>query len=208
MSDPVEETRPIAGRGKRLQVPDMSGACLKGARLRRANLAGAILHFANLRASDLRGANLRKAGLSFANLKLADLGGSNLGMSDLRHACLEQANLCRVNLNQANLLGARLAGARLDNVDLAGAILPDGTHYSDETNLERFINEDNPAFAATLEAVNATEKKDSAAQEREGVAGDSDLSWAQFVERTYGSLADDPIEWRPPIFIESEDTRE
>ncbi|MYE25615.1 MAG: pentapeptide repeat-containing protein, partial [Chloroflexi bacterium] len=55
MSDPVEETRPIAGRGKRLQVLDMSGACLKGARLRRANLAGAILHFANLRASDLRG---------------------------------------------------------------------------------------------------------------------------------------------------------
>lgn len=208
MFDLSGETRPITGRGKRLQAPDMSGAGLEGACLRRAHLAGAILHNANLRGSDLRGAHLRQAILYRANMKRADLGGSNLGMADLRYACLEQANLCRVNLNRANLLGARLAGARLDNVDLAGATLPDGTQYSDETDLERFTDEEHPAFAATLAAVNAMESDDSAAMELEGVEGDRDLSWSEFVERTYGSLADDPIEWHPPVYFEHKDTCE
>jgi len=129
-------------------------------------------------------------------------------MSDLRYACLEKANLCSVNLNRANMLGARLAGARLENVDLAGAILPDGTRFSDQSNLERFTNTDNSEFAPTLEAVYATEKEDSAAQVPEGVTDDGDLSWAQFVERTYGSLAENPIEWHPPTYIENEDARE
>ena len=202
------ESNPINNRREGLQVPDLSGAGLEGACLRRANLAEATLHSANLRGSDLQGANLRKASLYRANLERADLGGSNLGMSDLRYACLEQANLCRVNLNRANLLGARLAGARLDHVDIAGAILPDGTQYTEETDLERFTNVENPAFAATLKAINAMDNEGSAAKERESVAGDSDLSWAEFVERTYGSLADDPIEWHPPIYIENEDRRE
>ena len=191
-----------------LTVTDLSGARLEGACLRRAHLAGAVLRFANLQGSDLRGAHLRKASLYRANMKHADLGGANLGMSDLRHACLEQANLCRVNLHRANLLGARLAGARLDNVDLAGAILPDGTQFADETNFERFTDEQNPAFAATLAVVKALDSEDSTAMERESVDGDRDPSWSEFIERTYGSLADDPIEWHPPKSIENEDARE
>ena len=188
-----------------VHAPDMSGANLEGASLARANLAGAILRGTNLRGSDLQGANLRKASLCQADLNGADLGGSNLGMADLRYACLEQANLCRVNLNRANLLGARLAGARLDNVDLAGAILPDGTSYQDGTSLERFTDTQNPAFAATLEMIETVEDGYATATRRVNATRDRKTSWAQFVERTYGSLADDPIEWHPPVPIESED---
>ena len=191
-----------------LPAADLSGAGLEGASLRRANLAEAVMDSANLQGSDLQGANLRKASLYRANLKRADLGGTNLGMSDLRYACLEKANLRRVNLNQANLLGAKLAGARLDHVDLAGAILPDGTSYQDGTSLERFTDTQNPAFAATLEMIKTVEDGHSTATRRENATRDRKISWAQFVERTYGSLADDPIEWHPPAYVENEDRRE
>ena len=158
------ENAGIYNRGGRLQSADMTGAGLEGACLYRANLAEAILNGANLRGSDLKGANLRKASLYKADLKGADLGGSNLGMSDLRCTCLEQANLRRANLNQANLSGARMAGAILDCNDLAGAILPDGTPHTEESDLERFTDRDNPAFTSTLAAIRALARDESTAQ--------------------------------------------
>ena len=193
---------------EQIRAPDLSGAGLQGASLQRANLAGAILNSANLAGSDLRGANLRKATLCRASLERADLSGANLGMSDLRFARLEHANLVRVNLNQTNMMGASLTGACIDGVDFAGAILPDGTQYTEETDLKRFTDLDHPAFAATLKEVNAIIKDGCAAKERKSIATASDLSWAEFVERTYGSLADDPIEWHPPVYAENEDRRE
>lgn len=188
--------------------PDMSGAGLEGASLQRANLEGAKLNCANLAGSDLKGANLRKAILRGASLDRADLSGANLGMADLRFACLERANLVRVNLYQANLLGARLAGARLDNVDLAGAILPDGRPYTEDTDFERFTSLAHPAFEVTLKTVNAINTESSATKESDGLTAENGLSWAQFVDRTYGSLADNPIEWHPPAYVENEDRRE
>lgn len=185
-------------------VADLRDADLTGASLRRSNLAGAVMCGANLRECDLQGANLRRASLFSANLSRANLGGANLGMADLRFACLERANLHRVNLNRANLLGAKLAGTCLDSVDMAGAILPDGTPYDHETSLGRFTDTQNPTFAATLRAVKAL-RADAAQRNQEGAIGNRDMSWAQFVERTYGSLADDPIEWRPPAAIETKD---
>lgn len=203
MDERIEKESGVS-RPEATHAADLTGAGMQGARLRRANLAAAILRGVNLTGSDLRGANLRKACLSGANLKRADLAGSNLGMSDLGHACLENANLRRANLNRANLLGARLVGACLNQVDLAGAILPDGTPYSEERNLERFTHQENPAFSSTLAALKAMANEGSAAQEWASGADESDLSWAQFVERTYGSLADDPIEWDPPQYIEND----
>lgn len=202
------EAEATENRRRVLRVADLSGANLEGASLRRANLAEAVMDCANMRGIDLNGANLRKASLYRADLKRADLGGTNLGMSDLRYACLEKANLCRVNLNQANLLGARLAGAHLDHVDLAGAILPDGTPFTEDTDIERFTSLAHPAFEVTLKTVNAINAAGSAVKKRESVTGESDLSWAQFVERTYGSLADDPIEWHPPAYDANEDRHE
>ena len=179
-----------------------------GAYLRRANLAGATLRDANLRGSDLQGANLRQASLYGAILECADLCRANMGMSDLRFAVLEGANLSHANLNRANMLGARLAGAHIDQVDLAGAILPDGTKFRDETCLGRFTDSQNPEFAATLEAVKRVDDGETTATKRESAESDREMTWAQFVERTYGSLAEDPIEWDPPVYIENEDSRE
>jgi len=102
------------------------------------------------------------------------------------------------------MTGASLAGACIEDVDFAGAILPDGTQNTEETDLDRFTDLDHPAFAATLKKVNAITKDDCAAKERNSIATASDLSWAEFVERTYGSLADDPIEWHPPEYIHNE----
>ena len=190
------EDTEIRNNSGRLQRADLSGAGLEGACLYRANLAEAILNDADLRGSDLQGANLRKASLYEADLKGANLDGSNLGMSDLRWTCLEQANLRRVNLNQANLLGARMAGAILDCADLEGSILPDGTLFAEESNLERFTDRENPAFKSTLAAVEALERGEIAEHKHGNASiGYRHLPWKQFVEQNYGILADDPIEW-------------
>ena len=198
----------VGDRHEDAPVADLRDANLAGASLRRANLAGAILDGANLRESDLQGANLRQARLYSASLNSADLRRANLGMSDLRFACLEGANLAHVNLHRANLLGARLADADVVDADFAGAILPDGALFRDDACLERFTDTQNPAFAATLGAIEATDHEAILAAGREGAAGDHEMSWAQFVERTYGSLADDPIEWHPPEYAENQDRRE
>jgi len=189
------ENSEVYNRGGAWKGADLTGAGLEGACLYRAYLAGAILDSANLRGSDLQGANLRKASLYEADLKGADLSGSNLGMSDLRRACLEETRLSRANLNRANLLGARLMGARLDHVDLASAILPDGARYEENICIERYTDKNHPDFDATLalihklgkdtDNVSPPETKDEAYRE---------LPWKQFVEQTYGSLADNPIE--------------
>ncbi len=177
----------------RLQSADLSG--LQGAGLYRANLAKANLHGANLRGSDLQGANLKRARLYEADLKGANLCGSNLGRSDLRRTCLEQANLRRANLNQANLLGARLAGAVLDSVDLAGAILPDGARYEEGLCIERYTDKAHPDFDATLALINELGKEtDNASLPETKAEAYRELPWKQFVEQTYGSLADNPIE--------------
>lgn len=181
---------------------DLTGASLEGVSLRQANLPDAVLDRANLSHSDLQGANLRQASLYRANLSWARMDGSNLGMADLRFASLERANLCRVNLHGANLLGANLAGACVENSDLTEAILPDGTHFTDEVDFERFTDEGNTAFQATLEAIAANREYSTAGLDYKRSAGGQ--SWAEFVEHTYGSLANDPIEWHPPDSIANE----
>ena len=188
-----------------VHAPDMSGANLAGASLARANLAGAILRGTNLSGSDLQGANLRKASLCEADLTGADLGGSNLGMADMRMARVENANLRLVNLCRANLTGARLAGACLEQADLAGAILPDGTLFSDAQNVARFTDQANPEFLSTLAIVKKIDASDDDGYLREDEsAGYRRLPWKQFVAQTYGSLADDPIEWHRPTYVENE----
>ncbi|MDE2859209.1 MAG: pentapeptide repeat-containing protein [Chloroflexota bacterium] len=189
------ENSEIYNRGGGLKGADLTGAGLEGACLYRANLAEAILDGANLRGSDLQGANLRKASLYEADLKGANLGGSNLGMSDLRRTCLEETKLSRVNLNRANLLGARLVGARLDHVDLASAILPDGARYEEGMCIERYTDKNHPDFDATLALIHELGKDtDNASPPETEAEAYRKLPWKQFVEQTYGSLADNPIE--------------
>jgi uncharacterized protein YjbI with pentapeptide repeats len=107
-------------------VPNLSGADLRGARLRRVNLSGADLREANLSGADLEGANLREARLIEANLHSADLRGAYLEGAELFKAILYRANLSGAYLNSANLSGADFRGANLlvahlNEANLSGA---------------------------------------------------------------------------------------
>lgn len=187
------------------QLTDLSGANLESSSLCRASLANAIIRGANLRASKLQGANFRRAILFASDLKGADLFRSNLGMADLRMACLEHANLRLANLSRANLAGAKLAGACLDQADLAGAILPDGTLFTDQSNLSKFTDSSNPEFLSTLSKVERIDVSADADYRHTGVSsGYRRLPWKQFVEQTYGSLADDPIDLQSSLLRDDE----
>jgi ParB family chromosome partitioning protein len=129
-------------------APDLSGADLVEARLRKANLNGAKLSKANLRGADLfgaslfeanlfqatftnadlrsaylRGATVRGADLSKANLTSADLTGADFGLANLSGAHLSEADLALADLSEACLCGADLRKANLSDANLRKANL-------------------------------------------------------------------------------------
>ncbi len=123
--------------------PDLSGANLIRADLRKAYLDDAGLFGANLSGADLRkaylseadlsradlsGANLIGAYLIRANLDNADLVGANLSGARLSGANLREADLREADLRRADLSEARLRGAYLGEADLSEAIV-DGTMF-------------------------------------------------------------------------------
>jgi hypothetical protein len=110
--------------------PDLDGANLSGAKLRRANLSGAALFKAdldraNFREANLSGAALIGADLNGANFSEADLSGAYLSQANLSGAKLGRANLSGANLNRTNLTHANLAHANLHGADLQAATLVD-----------------------------------------------------------------------------------
>lgn len=138
-----------------LQETDLRIANLEEAKLWKADLQGVNLQWAKLKKANLNGSILVGANLTQANLQAARCGGA-----DLRAANLFEAKLYRVNFNgaylrEANLSGAHLEGARLEGADLRNAnfedahldeltILPDGSPWSQDTDLGRFTNPDHP----------------------------------------------------------------
>ena len=97
---------------------DLSGAFLRGAKLR-----GYILSAAILKRADLRGANLIEADLSAAILIEANLSDAKLSGANLRGAILIEADLSKADLSGADLSGANLSGADLRRADLSDANL-------------------------------------------------------------------------------------
>jgi uncharacterized protein YjbI with pentapeptide repeats len=95
------------------EIPDLSGANLRHAILRRGFCEGA-----NFSGADFSGADLSQANLSHANLI-----GANLSTTDLRSADLCDAKLCHANLSEANLGGAFLISANFSHANLSGANL-------------------------------------------------------------------------------------
>ncbi|WP_238625188.1 pentapeptide repeat-containing protein [Aggregatilinea lenta] len=142
---------------------DLSGLDLSITVMQRANLGEA-----NLQKTGFWGADLQRAFFIDANLVLSQLGATNLRGALLSYADLEDAELNRSDLRGASLVGANLRGASflladLSNVDLTGAnlegvrldgttrfdentILPDGTHWSPDTDMARFTDPSHPAF--------------------------------------------------------------
>jgi uncharacterized protein YjbI with pentapeptide repeats len=118
-----------------LEKADLGLAILALARLEDANLHLADLSRINLELANLNRANLDGAVLDKANLSQADLIGANL-----RRANLHRANLERANLREANLEGANLHEANLEGAKLNGAVLPDGSKWTHDTDMRRFTH--------------------------------------------------------------------
>lgn len=124
-----------------LQQADLFNAQLQRSKLRRANLEGARLPSANLNDADLREVNLRDVDLLSAELENADLFNANM-----EGANLSSANLHKTKLDNANLRNARLRGANLQDTVLHNAILPDGSIWIPNTDMERFTTARHPDF--------------------------------------------------------------
>jgi len=161
-----EERQPILDRMKSMDL--FRGAYLKNANLEGANLNGADLRDADLERSNLVGANLSSAYLKDANLMHANLRNANLVTANLNGviataAHLEEADMLGVELvgafldsaylegtrfADANLIGAEMARARLLNTQwkrIIGStdfpsILPDGTKWTEDTDMTRFTD--------------------------------------------------------------------
>jgi uncharacterized protein YjbI with pentapeptide repeats len=70
---------------------------------------------------DLTGADLRGANLALADLSRAAMRGANLTLSNLKGADLRGADLSQANLVGARLIGADFEGANLCGADLSTA---------------------------------------------------------------------------------------
>jgi uncharacterized protein YjbI with pentapeptide repeats len=115
---------------------DLSGAFLKEAVLNRAFLRDTTFIRAQLREAVLTRANLTRSVMRRANLSGANLASANLTGADLTGAFLQKADLRKANLTRAKLIGADLTGA-----NLLEATLPDGTRFSNSTDLDKFTHQ-------------------------------------------------------------------
>jgi uncharacterized protein YjbI with pentapeptide repeats/O-antigen/teichoic acid export membrane protein len=129
----------------RLALADLRGADLsrsnfRGADLLKAQLQGATLTGADFQDAHLGEAQLQEARLMDADLQRAALTGAILTGADLTGAILQAAYLDAADLSGANLTGADLQWARLDNAQFdETTVLPDGTLWTPEVDLYRFI---------------------------------------------------------------------
>ena len=158
--------------GSALFEANLRESCLFAADLREAKLSKAQLQEADLRQADLRGAgliqaNLHKAILGWADLRQtlfeeADFQEASLGHAKLQCAILHGANLTKAVLFSAKMQGVELQGAslreaRFERAELLGAILPDGTRFTDSMDfkeISRFVSPNHPEYNATMERVN------------------------------------------------------
>lgn len=112
-----------------------------------STLHGASLVKANLQGTNLAGVSLRRADLWYANLS-----GAILNQANLREANLGDASLHGATLHYADLRGARLKGADLQEANLGWArfdeatILPDGSHWTPNTDLRCFTDRSSRRF--------------------------------------------------------------
>lgn len=130
--------------GTDLESADLQDAWLGEANFRYAKLTSANLRGAELEGSNLEHSNLANANLCGARLKQADLHQASLYDAELEQACLDQADLSGTNLMYANLRGASLWETRFDEA----TVLPDGTHWTGDTNMSRFTELQHPDFVA------------------------------------------------------------
>jgi hypothetical protein len=94
--------------------PDLAGAKLSKANLKKANLSETDLRWADLTSANLEGANLNRA-----DLRRAILSRTNFKLANLSEANLSETYLCRADLSEADLKKAIFIGSDLASVDLS-----------------------------------------------------------------------------------------
>ena len=104
---------------------------------RRLNYRGSDLTYESFWAEDLQGTDFSEATLRSVNLSDTDLWQANF-----EGAIMNSANLQGANLTEANLQGADLSRTFFDTL----TILPDGTMWSREIDMERFTDSQHPDF--------------------------------------------------------------
>ncbi|MCA9904034.1 MAG: pentapeptide repeat-containing protein, partial [Anaerolineae bacterium] len=87
-----------------------------------------------------------------------DLRGALLVGADLSGAELNSTNLAQAVLINANLADALFVDVTFD----ASTTLPDGTHWTPDTDLSRFTDPDHPQFWRSDNPVSPAYREDSA----------------------------------------------
>lgn len=149
-------------RGAYLKESNLTNVNLEDSRLQAASFVLAIMENTRARGADLRqaeffgthlvnavftGADISRAGLKQSNIEGAhfencDLRGTKFNNSNLRNAVFVNANLEGVLFEDADLHGADFSDAHFNEHTL----LPDGSLWLSDTDLERFTNSDHPSF--------------------------------------------------------------
>jgi uncharacterized protein YjbI with pentapeptide repeats len=107
----------------------------------------------SLKNAKLMGANLFEAFLNIGiDLSGADLTGATLLRADLTDSNLENVTLIQADLRGSLLFGTKLLDANLREANLEGAVfdentvLPDGTHWTEDTDMTRFTDPNHSDF--------------------------------------------------------------
>ncbi len=114
---------------------------------------------AYLKGKDLSGLVLIEVNLKYAELSSVDLHDANLSLGDLQYTNLYYANLHGTELTTTKLVGAQLQSANLQYAKLQFAYfeghnqpdpkivrLPDQSHWTPETDMQRFTDPEHPEF--------------------------------------------------------------
>lgn len=139
-----------------LSYADLEGGHLNHTNLEDANLEGTNLekawfYNANLSRTRFNKTNLKLAHLAYANLEDVSLFGVNLEKANLSYAIFNDVFLFLVNLKDANLLHAKLENTifydkSIKNRKHWSITLPDGTQWTDNTDMTRFTDPNHPDF--------------------------------------------------------------
>lgn len=101
-----------------------------------------VLYQQDFYKADLRCADMRQT------LQETDFYKANLQGADFRGAFV-----LKCNMSETDLTGALLRGARFHSTEFSGSTLPDGTLYSDNSDLARFTDPGHPAYWKTQNKV-------------------------------------------------------
>jgi len=135
--------------------------------LRRSNLDQSYLRYAQLYKTDLYRSSLVEADLIEADMKFSNLTHANLEGAWLYRTQLNGAELSYVNFEKARFGGVNFYGANLKHANLTNVgswegkkpplvpLLPDGTQWTPDVDMEKFTNPAHPDYPATLKKINA-----------------------------------------------------